>query len=894
MRTLLIQLSGLEPLVAGADTNFINVGERTNVTGSRRFLNLIKSDDFDAALDVARDQVEGGAQILDVNMDEGMIDGAEAMTRFLNLIASEPDISRIPIMIDSSKWEVIEAGLKCIQGKGIVNSISLKDGEEEFLKRAKLVKRYGAAVISMAFDENGQADTYEKRIQICERSYRLLTEKAGFKPQDIILDPNIFPVATGMDQHRRYALDYFNTCKWIREHLPGAHIIGGVSNVSFAFRGINPVREAMHAAFLYHAIENGMDMGIVNPTQLEVYDEIEPELLEKIEDVLFDRHDHATDALITYAEKYRNVSATEKKKEAEWRSLPVEERLMHALVKGINEFVIEDTEEARQQLDRPLDVIEGPLMRGMNHVGELFGSGKMFLPQVVKSARVMKQAVAYLIPYMEEEKEGGVSKGRAKILLATVKGDVHDIGKNIVGVVLACNNYEIIDLGVMVPLNEILDAAEEHKVDVIGLSGLITPSLDEMVYVAREMQKRGLDVPLLIGGATTSRVHTAVKIDPEYEHSVIHVNDASETVGVLNSLLGSKSDGTYTRELKESYEDIRLKHEEKSRSKVILPYQEAHNNATEIDWDSFETLNPSFTGNQVFEDYDLAELRKYIDWSPFFKTWMLTGKYPRILKDPVVGEQATQLFEEANVLLDRIIEENLLRAKAVIGFYPANSVNRDDILIQKPDGSELLFNCLRQQSSKRSGEPNSSIADYIAPQEYGMTDYVGFFALTAGIGIEKLIKHYEDQHDDYHVIMVKALADRLAEAFAERMHERVRKEFWGYASDEAFDNESLIAEEYQGIRPAPGYPACPDHTEKRKLFQLLNVEESIGLRLTENLAMYPASSISGYYFSHPSSRYFGIGKIGRDQVEDYSKRKGQSIEETEQWLAQNLSYTPKT
>ena len=892
MKTLPIKLSGLEPLITNENSNFINVGERTNVTGSRRFLNLIKEDDFETALEVARDQVEGGAQILDVNMDEGMIDSIEAMTLFLNLIASEPDIARIPIMIDSSKWEVIEAGLKCIQGKGIVNSISLKDGEEEFIRKAKLVNRYGAAVIAMAFDENGQADTYEKRITICERSYKILTETVGFDPSDIILDPNIFPVATGLDEHRTYAIDYFNTCKWIRENLPGAHIIGGVSNVSFAFRGNNKVREAMHAAFLYHAISNGMDMGIVNPTQLEVYDEIPKDLLEHIEDVLFDRREDATDRLSAFARQFEGISEQEVKKEKEWRSLPTNERLSHALIKGINEFVIEDTEEARKLYDRPLEVIEGPLMDGMNTVGQLFGAGKMFLPQVVKSARVMKQAVAYLIPFMEEEKKNNpeASSGKAKVLLATVKGDVHDIGKNIVGVVLACNNYEIIDLGVMVPLNTILEEAEKHQVDIIGLSGLITPSLDEMVYVAEEMQKRGLKTPLLIGGATTSRVHTAVKIDPEYKGTVIHVHDASQTVGVLNELLGSKHDGGYEASIKKEYEKVRIQHAQRKKAKQLISLDDARKNRTAINWDDYQPTNPVFLGNKVFEDYDLNELRGYIDWSPFFKTWMLTGKYPAILEDKVVGEQATELFKDANALLDEIVEQQLLKAKSVIGFYEANSIGYDDIKLKNKQNETILFNCLRQQATKRSGEPNSCISDYLAPEETDIKDYVGFFAVTAGIGIEKLIEKYEDQHDDYHVIMVKALADRLAEAFAERMHERVRKEFWPYAAQEDYSNDELIAESYQGIRPAPGYPACPDHTEKRKLFNLLEVEKNIGITLTESYAMYPASSVSGYYFSHPQSRYFGLGKINRDQVTDYAKRKKQSIEETERWLAQHLSY----
>lgn len=890
-----IKLSGLEPLVVTENSNFVNVGERTNVTGSRRFLNLIKSGDYETALEVALEQVQGGAQVLDVNMDEGMLDSEGAMTRFLNLIASEPDISRIPIMVDSSKWSVIEAGLKCIQGKGIVNSISLKDGEEEFIRRAKLVRRYGAATIAMAFDEKGQADSYERRIEICERSYNILVDVVGFPPEDIILDPNIFPVATGMEEHRKNALDYFNTCKWIRENLPGAHIIGGVSNVSFSFRGNNKVREAMHSAFLYHAIQNGMDMGIVNPSQLEVYDDIPADLLEHIEDVLLDRRDDATERLLELAENFKDASTKEKKKDNEWRKLPVNERLSYALIKGINESIEEDTEEARQGFDKALEVIEGPLMDGMNQVGDLFGAGKMFLPQVVKSARVMKQAVAYLLPFMEEEKlkNNQEANTKAKILLATVKGDVHDIGKNIVSVVLACNNYEIVDLGVMVPQETILDRAVEEGVDAIGLSGLITPSLDEMVYVAQEMQKRNIDKPLLIGGATTSKIHTAVKIDPNYEHSVVHIHDASKTVTVLNDLLGSKSDGSFTKKIKEDYSELREQHEKKQQVKKTLGLEDARANKTQIDWDSTNITKPTFLGNLVLDDISLDEVKNYIDWSPFFKTWMLTGKFPQILKDKVVGEQATELFEDAQAMLSEIIKDKSLTAKAVVGLYPANSTEEDDVIIWDSEARDVQkekFHFLRQQAQKRSGEPNSCLSDYIAPVGSGREDYIGFFAVTAGLGIEKLIERYEQEQDDYKVILVKALADRLAEACTELMHEKVRKEYWGYANTETLSNEELISEDYVGIRPAPGYPACPDHTEKELLFNLLDVEKNIGISLTESFAMYPASSVSGIYFSHPKSRYFGLGKISEDQITEYSNRKNKSKKEMERWLSQNLAY----
>ncbi|MEO1022722.1 MAG: methionine synthase [Bacteroidota bacterium] len=894
MNSLPLSLSGLEPLVVTENSNFINVGERTNVTGSKRFLNLIKAQDYEAALHVALDQVRGGAQILDVNMDEGMLDSAHEMTTFLNLIASEPEIARIPIMIDSSKWEVIEAGLKCVQGKGIVNSISLKDGEEEFLKRASKVRKYGAAVIAMAFDEQGQADSYERRIEICKRAYTLLRTQIGFPASDIILDPNIFPVATGMEEHRCNALDFFLTAKWIREHLPGAHIIGGVSNVSFSFRGNNRVREAMHAAFLYHGIQHGMDMGIVNPTMLEVYDEIPKDLLDRVEDVLLDRADDATERLLDIAESYQEKGRVKEQKTEEWREAPVEERLSHALIKGITDHIESDTEEARQKLESPLEVIEGPLMSGMNVVGDLFGSGKMFLPQVVKSARVMKQAVAYLTPFLEEEKASrkGASNQK-KILMATVKGDVHDIGKNIVGVVLACNNYEVIDLGVMVPADLILDAAVEHNVDAIGLSGLITPSLDEMVYVAKEMQNRSLNLPLIIGGATTSRVHTAVKIDPGYKGPIVHVLDASKAVTVMGEVLHPKKGPGFVKQIKEEYDLVRVEHRNRSEKQVLIPYLEAKQNKTSIHWEGYQPKQPSFLGTRVFESYDLGELRNYIDWGPFFRTWMLAGKFPNILSDEVVGKEATGLYEDAQVMLDRIIKDQQLKANAVIGFFPAVSLGEDVELLRPENPREALetIHFLRQQTKKRAGQPNASLADFIVPKETGITDYLGFFAVTAGIGIEALIEEYKRNHDDYSSIMLKALADRLAEAFAERIHERVRKEFWGYAVKESFSNDELIAESYTGIRPAPGYPACPDHTEKRTLFNLLNVEQETGIYLTESCAMYPASSVSGYYFAHPESSYFRVGKLGEDQVESYTQRKKQTKEESEQWLAPYLSYS---
>jgi 5-methyltetrahydrofolate--homocysteine methyltransferase len=876
--TTQLKLSGLEPLEFTTDSNFINVGERTNVTGSRKFLRLIKEEQYEQALEVALDQVQGGAQILDVNMDEGMIDGKQAMITFLNLIASEPEISRIPIMIDSSKWEIIEAGLQCVQGKSIVNSISLKEGEAEFKRQAKLVKLYGAAVIVMAFDENGQADSYQRRIEICERAYNILVNEVGFPASDIIFDPNIFPVATGMEEHNNNALDFFKATKWIKENLLGAKVSGGVSNVSFSFRGNQLVREAMHASFLYHGIQHGMDMGIVNPTLLEVYDEVPKELMEKVEDVILNRKPDATETLLDYAEKIKGTGAKKEKVTEEWRNSPIEDRLSHALIKGIVEFIDEDTEEARQLLKSPLKVIEGPLMAGMNIVGDLFGSGKMFLPQVVKSARVMKKAVAYLEPYLEEEKQEGQTNGR--VLMATVKGDVHDIGKNIVGVVLACNSYDIIDLGVMVPANKILEEAVKHKVDVIGLSGLITPSLDEMVFVAKEMEKAGMKIPLLIGGATTSKVHTAVKIEQNYSGPTIHVNDASRSVTVVEQLLGQKKDWFVT-ETKTQYEKIRAAHASRQENKKLLPYDVALANKWQTDWESYKPIKPMKLGISVFENLDLKEIAQFIDWTPFFQTWELHGRYPKILEDKVVGEEAKKLFVDAQAMLQQIIDDNWLQAKAVVGLWEAKSVNDDVLLFQ--DGKHLsTFHMLRQQNEKS----NLSLADFVSPNQ----DYFGAFAVTTGIGIEERITDFEANHDDYSSIMLKALADRLAEALAEMMHKKVRTELWGYAKNEGLNNDDLIREKYQGIRPAPGYPACPDHAEKIELFKLLDAENKIGIELTENLAMYPASSVSGWYVGHPESKYFGLGKITKDQVENYAQRKNMSIEEIEKWLGPNLGY----
>jgi len=891
MNQVTLKLSGLEPLIVTPESNFVNVGERTNVTGSKRFARLIKEEKYDEALEIARDQVEGGAQILDVNMDEGMLDGKAAMVKFLNLIAAEPDIARIPIMIDSSKWEIIEAGLKCIQGKGVVNSISLKEGEEAFIEHAKKIKRYGAATVVMAFDEKGQADTYERRIEICKRSYDVLVDKVGFPKEDIMFVPNIFPVATGIEEHNNNAVDFFRATKWIRENLSGAHVSGGVSNVSFSFRGNNPVREAMHSAFLYHAIKEGMDVGIVNPTMLEVYDDIPKELLERVEDVLLNRRDDATERLLEFAETVKGAGKTLVKDDA-WRKESVEKRLEHALVKGIVEFIDEDTEEARKKYPKPLHVIEGPLMDGMNVVGDLFGSGKMFLPQVVKSARVMKKAVAYLLPYLEAEKAANNDQSSAsKILLATVKGDVHDIGKNIVGVVLACNNFDIVDLGVMVPADKILDAAIEHNVDCIGLSGLITPSLDEMVHVAKEMERRGMKLPLLIGGATTSRIHTAVKIDPVYSGSVVHVLDASKSVPVAGELISKETyNNIYTR-VKDEYAQLREDHANRKVIKNYISLKEAQENRVKIDWSTKEFVKPQVLGNQVFNDYSIEEISQYIDWTPFFSTWMLKGKFPRILEDEVIGEEAKKLYADAQKMIQLVLEKNLLYANAVVGLYPANAIGDDIEVYTNESRTEVLktFHMLRQQGKKGSGIPNLSLADFVAPKGQGQ-DYIGGFAVTAGIGIEPLLEAYEKDHDDYNSILIKAVADRLAEAFAELMHEKVRKELWAYAASESFDNESLIKENYQGIRPAPGYPACPEHTEKGILFDLLEVEKNTGISLTESYAMYPAASVSGFYFMHEEAKYFGLGKIEKDQVESYATRKGWTIEEAEKWLAPNLSY----
>ncbi len=876
-----MRLSGLEPLVITEATNFVNVGERTNVTGSRKFLRLIQERQFDEALDIARDQVEGGAQILDVNMDEGMIDGVEAMTTFLNLIAAEPDIARIPIMIDSSKWEIIEAGLKCVQGKCVVNSISLKGGEEEFIHQATTIKRFGAAVIVMAFDEDGQADNYERRIEICERSYKVLTEKVGFPPEDIIFDPNIFPVATGMEEHRLNALDFFRATKWIRDNLPYAKVSGGVSNVSFSFRGNNKVREAMHSSFLYHAIQNGMSMGIVNPTMLEVYQEVDKRLMTYIEDVLFDRRADATERLLEFAQTIEGTVKVEAKV-LEWRNEPVAKRLEHALIKGITEFIEEDVEEARQQFTLPLEVIEGPLMDGMNVVGDLFGEGKMFLPQVVKSARVMKKAVAYLLPYLEAEKAEGGSSSSGKVLLATVKGDVHDIGKNIVGVVLACNNFEIIDLGVMVPPEKILQAAQEHQVDVLGLSGLITPSLDEMIHIAKEMERMNMHIPLLIGGATTSRAHTAVKIDPEYSGAVMHVSDASRAVGVSSKLLSSEGP-TYVLQEKASLEKVREGYAKQRERKALVPFEFAQQNKPKLVFDKTTVVTPKFIGSRQMHHIAVGDVIPYIDWTPFFQTWQLFGKYPRILEDNLVGEEAQKLFKDAQAMLRDIKKGRWLTLKAAYGIFPANSTGEEIKLGENGDlGS---FYALRQTGEKSKFQ---SLADFVAPQTI-LQDYVGCFAVTAGLDIEGPLKRFEEAMDDYNALMLKALADRLAEALAEYLHLRMRREFWGYAPDEQLTNDDLIAEKYRGIRPAPGYPACPDHQDKETIFGLLNAEE-IGMSLTESLAMYPAASVSGYYFAHPESKYFAVGKLAKDQVEAYAAMRGISVELAEKWLAPNLNY----
>lgn len=886
-----LQLSGLEAVVITPSSNFVNIGERTNVTGSAKFLKLIKEDKFDEALEVALDQVRGGAQVIDVNMDEGMLDSKAAMVRFLNLMAAEPEIARLPVMIDSSKWEVIEAGLKCLQGKGIVNSISLKGGEAEFIRQAKLVKRYGAATVIMAFDEQGQADTFEKRISICKRAYDILVNQVGFAPHDLIFDPNIFPVATGIEEHRNYAQDFFRAAKWIRENLPHAHVSGGVSNVSFSFRGNQKVREAMHSAFLYHAIAHGMDMGIVNPSMLEVYDEIPKDLLERVEDVLLNRREDATERLLEFAETVKG-SAKKKEQDDEWRKGTVEERITHSLVKGIVDFVDVDAEEARIKYG-PLLVIEGPLMSGMNVVGDLFGAGKMFLPQVVKSARVMKKAVAYLTPFLEEEKRlnGIKSQSSAKVLLATVKGDVHDIGKNIVGVVLACNNYEVIDLGVMVPAEKIIDAARKENVDVIGLSGLITPSLDEMVHFARELQHEKMELPLLIGGATTSRIHTAVKIDPVYSGPVVHVLDASRSVPVTSELVNPATRNTFKDKVKLEYQELRKTHEGRQQTKSYISLEEARKNQVKINWDEFTPVKPTFLGKKVFLKYPLSEIRKYIDWTPFFQTWMLYGRYPDIFKDEKIGAEAQKLFDDAQSHLDELVKSNELEANGVVAFFEATRTESDDVILWDEKGNELTrFYFLRQQSKKAQNLPNFCLSDFIAPQSSGKKDYIGMFAVTTGIGIERILARHKVNHDDYAEIMTKALTDRLAEAFAELMHEKVRKELWAYDKNENLTNDQMIKEEYHGIRPAPGYPACPDHTEKKAIFDLLDAEREAGIKITDSFAMYPASSVSGYYFSHPESKYFGLGKICKDQVEEYALRKGLQVKDIERWLGSALAY----
>jgi len=886
-----LRLSGMEALTVRPDSNFVNVGERTNVTGSPRFAKLIKNEQFEDALAVARQQVENGAQIIDVNMDEGMLDSEAAMTQFLNLIASEPDISRVPIMIDSSKWSVIEAGLKCIQGKGVVNSISLKEGEKQFLDQARLIRRYGAAVVVMAFDEQGQADNTERRVEICTRSYNLLTKEVGFPPQDIIFDPNILTVATGMDEHNDYAVSFIESTRIIKSTLPFAKVSGGVSNISFSFRGNNAVREAMHSAFLYHSIKAGLDMGIVNAGMLEVYEEIPPDLLQRVEDVLLNRLPNATERLVDFAETVKQQDKAEKVSDA-WRSDSLEKRLSHALVKGIVDYIEEDTEEARKTYGRPISVIEGPLMDGMNIVGDLFGEGKMFLPQVVKSARVMKKAVAYLQPYMEEEKEGKNVSSQGKILMATVKGDVHDIGKNIVGVVLGCNNYEIVDLGVMVSCEKILKAAKDENVDIIGLSGLITPSLDEMQHVAKEMQRQGFKLPLLIGGATTSREHTAVKIAPGYEHSIIHVVDASKAVGVASKLLSEENQKSFIKENKKVQEEFREKFLSKRTSKPLLSIADARQRDTKIDWRKEDIPNPNFTGMRVESDFPLDTLVDYIDWSPFFHAWELRGRYPKIFEDEYVGDKAKELFDDAQDLLSRILREKLFTAKCVYGLFAANRVG-DDIEIYSDESRKKCiqkFHFLRQQNNKLKGE-NHSLADFVAAKGSGLSDHIGAFAVTAGHGVDEFAKSFEEENDDYNSIMAKALGDRLAEAFAEYLHKKVRKE-WGFGSKESLSNDDLIREKYRGIRPAAGYPACPDHTEKQRLWDLLEVEKNTGMRLTESCAMWPASSVSGLYFAHPEAKYFAIGKINEDQIVDLANRKNMSKKEVEKWLSPNLNYDP--
>ncbi|MEL6343307.1 MAG: methionine synthase [Myxococcota bacterium] len=887
------RLSGLEPVdLDRSGRNFVNIGERTNVTGSRRFRDLIKSGDYETALNVARHQVNNGAQLIDVNMDEGMLDSEAAMTRFLNLIASEPDISRVPVVIDSSKWTVIEAGLRCVQGKGVVNSISLKEGEEPFIAQARLVRRYGAAVIVMAFDEQGQADSVARKVEICKRSYDILTQQVGFPPEDIIFDPNIFAIATGIEEHNGYGVAFIDAITQIKEICPGARISGGVSNISFSFRGNNPIREAIHSVFLYHAIRAGMDMGIVNAGQLAVYEDIPADLRERVEDVVLNRRPDATERLLEVADSARG-QAKKRTEDLSWREADVNARLAHSLVHGINRFIEEDVEEARQGLPAALHVIEGPLMDGMNVVGELFGAGKMFLPQVVKSARVMKKAVAYLTPFLEEEKaDGAETKGR--ILMATVKGDVHDIGKNIVGVVLQCNNFDVIDIGVMVPAQKILDEAKKHNVDMIGLSGLITPSLDEMCHVAAEMKRQQFDIPLLIGGATTSQIHTAVKIEPNYDHPVIYVTDASRAVGVVTRLASEEQKAGYAKEIADHYEHLRVKRASQARVIKRAPIARARSNRLKIDWEAQPPVKPDFIGSKVLNAYNLEELARYIDWGPFFRTWELAGPFPKILDDEIVGVQARELYADAQEMLAQIIRGRWLEARAVFGIFPANAAGDDIEVYADADRTQVraTFHSLRQQNLKSSGRPNLALADYIAPKDSGHPDWIGGFAVTAGIGIEKRVARFEAQGDDYRAIMLKALADRLAEAFAERLHQRIRTDYWAYAGVEDFTNAQLIAEQYQGIRPAPGYPACPDHTQKPILFELLNVTERIGVRLTEGMAMTPAAAVSGWYFAHPEARYFGVGKIMADQVEDYAQRRGWSQAEAERWLSPNLGYEP--
>jgi 5-methyltetrahydrofolate--homocysteine methyltransferase len=887
-------LSGLEPLVVNKTTGFVNVGERSNVTGSRKFARLIQEENYEEAVDIARAQVEDGAQIIDVNMDDAMLDGVAAMKRYLNLLASEPDVARVPFMIDSSKWEIIEEGLKCVQGKAIVNSISLKEGEEKFIEQAKRINMYGAAVVVMAFDEKGQADTYQRRIDICKRSYDVLVDKCNFAPQDIVFDPNIFPVATGIPEHDNYCVDFFAATKWIKENLPGAKVSGGVSNMSFSFRGNDIVREAMHSVFLYHAIKDGMDMGIVNAGMLTIYDDIPKDLLERVEDVVLNHREDAAERLVDFAESLKGQSVEQKESDKlKWREGTLQERITHALVKGITEFIEEDAEEARQAANKPIEVIEGPLMVGMNVVGDLFGAGKMFLPQVVKSARVMKKAVAYLLPYIEEEKlrSGNVSQNNGVIIMATVKGDVHDIGKNIVGVVLSCNNYEVIDLGVMVPAEDILAAAEEHNADIIGLSGLITPSLDEMVTIAQMMQQRGMKQPLLIGGATTSKIHTAVKIEPEYDGVTAHVLDASKSVPVASALL-SKTENTFIQELRDEYQAARDKNAKKRGQKAFTDLQTIRSNTSSLDWKAYEPVVPKALGNTVIRDYPLEKIREYFDWTPFFITWELHGKYPGILEDKVVGEEATKLFKDANEMLDKIIAEKAFQCDAVMGLYPASAIEGDMTEIYADDTRESLqatLHHLRQQTARPAERPYRSLADFVAPKDSGVNDYMGAFVVTCK-GADDLAKSYEDKLDDYNAIMVKALADRFAEAFAELLHVEVRKDYWGYAPQESLSNAELISEKYQGIRPAPGYPACPEHSEKTTLFSLLDATNEIGCKLTDSFAMYPASSVSGWYFAHPDARYFALGKIDKDQVEEYADKKGWDLKTAERWLRPTLGY----